>query len=888
MQDVESIEALQRQLALHRRTLELLELQRAQLGAFTPPYIWHQFDETRNDIARIKCELRDQGIEVSDQPGDVGVTTTAPVSSVVAPAPDSEALLRAYQSMLLDQLRYVPLAGMSDWGDEYRQLSALYVERTLTALATPTASEPGQQTAASLFAYASKPGARLLIQGEPGSGKTTSLHALALACAAQATGDSESRGLAAYWDEPAPLPISLSGYNIAAALARSNAAPNEQSLPTLGAFWEAIEGWLQYSNLSDLVPTIQAMLERGECIILIDDIDGLPRNASEHAYMMALGRFVARYPHNRYVLSCTSFRPASMAPLASFARFAFAPPDPAQTTAMIERWYSSVADRAALIITNERIEQFQALLLGDERLRAFTRTPLTLALSVLVHAEGYALPANRNLILQRLGNLLLSGWQTGQADAARQVNQGLERAQWPAMNDQLTLVEPLALALQIQSQRNPDNEPTMMMAEVEALISAELQKLHPETPSTPSSGLNILDWCCRNALLVQTSNGTYAMPNTQLREYLAGRALAAQPDFPTRAYEYRRAPYWRETLLHGVRELELRGIPHIARLFVRLLLHPPAGNIPSMSEIFFAATCLLDMRELPWANRSLRGEVRERLVACATNAELSVTERIEAGLLLGRLGDPRLAHAVPQMATVPGGEFILGTAEGYDDERPVQTVSLPPFTIGLYPITNEEYARFLAAMPLQAPPRHWFDPRYNNPACPVVSVSWHDAAAYCRWLTIRLRADGSLPAGQVVRLPTEEEWEKAASWDALQQAKRKFPWGDEWAASYANTAEARGNWTTSPVGCYPHGASPYGLQDCVGNVWEWTASEYASYPGAQRSFREQGVYTLRGSSHATNPTHARCTYRSRLPATSWRNHLGFRIVIGEPLPELQQ
>lgn len=887
MQDVESIEALQRQLAVHRRTLELLELQRAQFGAFTPPYIWHQFDETRNDIARIKYELRDQGIEVSDRPGDAVVATATPASSA-APEPDSAALLRAYQSMLLDQLRYLALAGMSSWGDQYRQLSTLYVDRTLSALAMPAAPEPGQQVATSLFAHASKSGARILIQGEPGSGKTTSLHAIALACAAQATGDTESSALAAAWSAPVPLPISLSGSNIAAALAHNNAAPNEQSIPTLGAFWEAIEGWLQYSNLSDLVPTIQAMLERGECIVLIDDIDGLPRNASEHAYMLALGRFVARYPLNRYVLSCTAFRPASMAPLASFSRFALAPPDQAQTNAMIERWYSSVADRAAFIISNEHIEQFQALLLGDERLRAFTRTPLTLVLSVLVHAEGYALPANRNLILHRLANLLLSGWQTGQTEAARQVNQGLEFAQWPALSDRFALVEALALALQMQSQHNPDDEPTIMLAEVEVLVGAELRKLRLQIQPAASACLNLLDWCCRNALLVQTSSGMYAMPNTQLREYLAGRALAAQPDFPTRAYEYRRAPHWRETLLHGVRELELRGIPHIARLFVRLLLHPPGSSIPSTSEVFFAATCLLEMRELPWANRSLRGEVRERLVACVTDTDLSVAERIEAGLLLGKLGHPRLAHAMPQMVSIPGGEFILGAAEGYDDERPVQTLALPPFAIAIYPVTNEEYARFLAAMPLQAPPHHWYDPRYNNPACPVVSVSWHDASAYCRWLTVRLRADGMLPAGQIVRLPTEEEWEKAASWDGQNQVKRKFPWGDQWSASYANTAEARGNWTTSPVGCYPHGASPYGLHDCVGNIWEWTASEYASYPGAQRSFREQGVYTLRGSSHATNPTHARCTYRSRLPAASWRNHLGFRIVIGAALPELQR
>jgi len=161
-------------------------------------------------------------------------------------------------------------------------------------------------------------------------------------------------------------------------------------------------------------------------------------------------------------------------------------------------------------------------------------------------------------------------------------------------------------------------------------------------------------------------------------------------------------------------------------------------------------------------------------------------------------------------------------------------------------------------------------------------VTWHDANAYCAWLTERLARAGLLESGLIVRLPLEVEWEKAACWDQRREVKLRYPWGDEWSSAQANTADGRGDWMLAPVGCYPGGASPYGLHDCTGNVWEWTGSVYGSYPGAPKSFHELGSYTLRGSSCVSNPTHARCTYRSRLPAGYWRYHLGFRIVIGRP------
>src|SRR4051794_25134389 len=112
-EELETIAALERRLGVYRRTIEFLELQRAQFGAFTPAYIWHQFDETRNEIARAKQELRDLGAPAEDQPGDIEVSAGEAVRT--RRADDSSALLSVYQRMVADQVRYLPVSGMCGW-----------------------------------------------------------------------------------------------------------------------------------------------------------------------------------------------------------------------------------------------------------------------------------------------------------------------------------------------------------------------------------------------------------------------------------------------------------------------------------------------------------------------------------------------------------------------------------------------------------------------------------------------------------------------------------------------------------------------------------------------------------------------------------------------------
>ena len=167
-----------------------------------------------------------------------------------------------------------------------------------------------------------------------------------------------------------------------------------------------------------------------------------------------------------------------------------------------------------------------------------------------------------------------------------------------------------------------------------------------------------------------------------------------------------------------------------------------------------------------------------------------------------------------EMVKIPAGPFIIGYDNRHPDEKPAHTLTLPAFSIDLYEVTNEQYGKFTAATH-RAPPDHWVDGLYpvEKKKHPVSYVTWYDAHDYCQW------------AGK--RLPTEEEWEKAARGTD----GRLYPWGNEFDPKKANTPQSRIGDTT-PVGSFPQGRSPYGLYDMSGNVWEWTESWAKPYPGS--------------------------------------------------------
>lgn len=197
----------------------------------------------------------------------------------------------------------------------------------------------------------------------------------------------------------------------------------------------------------------------------------------------------------------------------------------------------------------------------------------------------------------------------------------------------------------------------------------------------------------------------------------------------------------------------------------------------------------------------------------------------------------RIGDQPNEMVLIPAGEFIMGTDSRLPDEGPQHKVTLPAFYIDMYEVTNLQYARFNNDTKRRSP-AHFRNRTFPEGKAdhPVTYVSWNDADAYCRW------------AGK--RLPTDEEWEKAARGTD----GRWYPWGEEFDSKKANTPlrwqEIGSFGDTTPVGAFEGGKSPYGVYDMSGNVWEWTASWYTAYPGNQTASESYGkrYKTLKGGS----------------------------------------
>ncbi len=224
---------------------------------------------------------------------------------------------------------------------------------------------------------------------------------------------------------------------------------------------------------------------------------------------------------------------------------------------------------------------------------------------------------------------------------------------------------------------------------------------------------------------------------------------------------------------------------------------------------------------------------------------------------------------VRQLETVliPAGAFTMGDDAGRPDERPAHRVALSAFRIAVLPVTNEDYAGFLAATAGELP-RFWDDPAFNHSRQPVVGVSWYEATAYCDF--------ASLAHGARARLPTEAEWEKAAR-GGLHAAA--YPWGDEPFDGSGGRFQQDATWQ---VGAAP--PNGYGIIDIGFNIHEWCLDWYdPGYYAVSPTDDPPGPPTgERRASRGGAWRHAikvsRCSARSSIPPDYRYNDYGFRVV----------
>jgi formylglycine-generating enzyme required for sulfatase activity len=224
--------------------------------------------------------------------------------------------------------------------------------------------------------------------------------------------------------------------------------------------------------------------------------------------------------------------------------------------------------------------------------------------------------------------------------------------------------------------------------------------------------------------------------------------------------------------------------------------------------------------------------------------------------------------------------------------HPATPVTVGPFAIARTPVTNAQFAPFVAAGGYATPawwtaegwvarlkeswtePRYWLDRDWGRADCPVVGVSWHEALAYARWL--------SDVSGETITLPNEAQWQRAAQGDD----GRDYPWGDQL------PDDSLCNWNrdvdeTTPVEAYPAGASPYGVLDMSGNVWEWCLSAWREEDDHAAGGNDYGARVLRGGAWSSDSSLSlRAANRNatdpntRQPPHTRDTRYGFRVVKG--------
>jgi len=256
-----------------------------------------------------------------------------------------------------------------------------------------------------------------------------------------------------------------------------------------------------------------------------------------------------------------------------------------------------------------------------------------------------------------------------------------------------------------------------------------------------------------------------------------------------------------------------------------------------------------------------------------------------------------------EFVKIKGGIFEMGyngKEFSYDIELPEHKTYLEDYEIGIFPITNREYLEFMNDGGYETykywlsdgwekvKSNNWKSPMYwekiddewyvrdflgirkINPNEPVCHVSYYEADAYCKW------------AGK--RLPTEAEWEKAACWNETKQEKTIFPWGNNSPTEENCNLLESYHWGCTEIGTYPRGKSPSGCEQMIGDVWEWTSSEFVGYPGFKTGFDEYNdkwftnQKVLRGGSFGTPKMSIRGSYRNFFRLDERWLFSGFRCV----------
>lgn len=719
----------------------------------------------------------------------------------------------------------------------------------------------------------------LYVPGAPGSGKSTFCRWLALAVA---TGEvpSRSQGLPQEFEER--MPKGLSGRFPLLCQLRQWAS-DRRWLAGNGQWVrkqleDALAAWIDATSPGGLTSrAFLEVLEGGTCVLVFDGVDEIPERVDEHYprrnFLTGLADALPQWTAagNRVLLTS---RPYGVED-AERRRLGLAQADLAALPrelqdVFVHRWFSAANVEGSEAKARGLIEHLE----GRPDLEELRPNPMLLTALCVKYDEDLRLPGDLYRLYDAVTNQVLY----------KRFNTEPER--------DLARLRLAAVALAMH-QGSGHHSRTTLAAEVsfdevdDALTELAKTDRASEQGSTEASERRET-LLSNSGLLLPRPSKRAAFYHLSFQEFLAAVRLRRVTDDASRILARHMAtPEWRRTLRFLFCAIADQASPERALdEYSVLLQHLQPEELASDSNpALLLADCLEVGHARGWSLRDFAKPYRQACDDALTR--VAPPARAYLWQILGRIGlDDRpgvdVRDGVPDIAwmDVPAGPFKYG-----DDLR---VVTLPAFRIARYPITNAQFQCFVEEGGFErdewwewpewrrSPGRAAF-PHVNHPR---ETVSWFDATAFCAWLEARLRARGEIADGQRIRLPTEQEWEKAARGSD----GRTYPWGEQFESGRANIDETVGHAgpyylrQTSAVGIYPQGASPYGVDDMAGNVWEWCVD-----PREAKATSDDASRVVRGGSWPDGLDDARATCRGDYNPDDRGSGIGFRVVCVSPI-----
>lgn len=620
------------------------------------------------------------------------------------------------------------------------------------------------------FVYMSAIGAlarypRLVLLGDPGSGKSTFVNYVATCLAnARLQGSGEWLAQLNDWPHGPLLPVLVRARDLARTL--------EAAKPpgTARALLSHIEQELAYWDLTDYLPGLQKTLHESGALLLIDGLDEVPAVEQFREQIRRIVEdFSATFPRCRILVTCRTY--AYERQIQSFVSANLQPLSQEQITHFIDSWYVEITASQGLRGDDAqgKAELLKQAIFRSIQLEELARNPMLLTLIASLHTWSGRLPEKRGELYADAVDLLLHRWESPKAvrDAA-----GLSVVVQPSLAEWLKVDRYAVRAAldQLAFEAHRDQSQLAGTADVtESHLLSQLMSVAYNRDINPARLVEYLR--DRTGLLVQRGTDVYTFPHRTFQEYLAA-GYVVDHDFPDFLVNLVRSDpaRWREvTLLAASRAA--RGSPFAVWALVEALC--PTDQLESEADwmaLIIAAEILAEIRPpLRERHQAKQQRIQASLAHLLTEWRLNAHERARAGELLAVLGDPRpgvqlVADGLPDVAFVqiPAGHFLMGSdrnkdKDAYDDEHPQHMLDLPAFLISRYPTTNAQYYAFVADGGCDKSEywtqegRAWrtgiskavtspepietrgqlleLNPRWRIPTQPVVGLSWYETTA---------------------------------------------------------------------------------------------------------------------------------------------------------------